>query len=322
MSQADSRWVLAFDASCSACRDTSTKVAHACDHKLEVLPLNDENVEQWRTKAYGQNPPWAPTLFLLRGSTVRAWTGRAMAVQMVRAVGVKSSLRVLRAIGNSTEAPPAPASSAEHQMSRKHFLNQLAVGGALASGLLLFGRLPALAAPAPTPEELWVTANRDQLPQTYSELLDFDVAHRKAIYQALPAENRRDLWVTQFQQYKDAHPALTTEQARVLDRALDLAGQPSTFTDAPLSDDLLRQLEELRVTAIDAFGIDEGRALFATLGPTDGSAARAAGCGCSCTSNWCDGPCVCCGNCNQCSCSCSSIGCGTLLRFGCNGTCA
>lgn len=322
MNSAGARWVLAFDSSCGVCQSTSSKVAHACDHQLDVLPLNNVDVEQWRTTVYGENPPWAPTLFRLRGGTIRAWTGRSMALQLVRAIGLRSSLRVLRAIGNTNEPAAAPTAPAQGHVSRKRFLSQLAVGGAVASGLVLFGRLPALAAPAPTPEDLWVSKNLERLPQSYDQFLNFDAAHRRAIYRALPAEKRSELWVTQFQRYVKAHPALTADQKTVLGSAQKLAGQQSTFADAPVSDDLHRQLEELRLTAIDAFGMDEGRSLFASLGPTDASAARAAGCGCSCTSNWCAGACICCGNCNQCSCSCSSVGCGTLLRFACNGTCA
>ncbi|TJZ76086.1 hypothetical protein FCG67_18950 [Rhodococcus oryzae] len=323
MSDADTRWVLAFDSSCGVCQSTSSKVAHACDHQLEVLPLSDAEVEQWRNTVYGENPPWAPTLFLLRGGTIRAWTGRSMAIQLVRAIGLRSSLRVLKAIGQINEPASAPTEPAEGHISRKRFLRQVAVSGAVASGLVLFGRLPALAAPAPAAEDLWVSENLDRLPQSYDELLNFDVAHRKAIYRALPAENRSEMWIAQLQRYKESHPDLTDDQSRVLESAQKLAGQPSTFVDGPMRDDLHRELDELRVAAIDAFGIDEGRALFAMLGPADGEAARGnPGCGCSCVSDWCPGPCVCCTDCQQCWCSCNSwLGCGQFMLYPCKGTC-
>lgn len=321
MNDTASRWVLAFDSSCGVCQRTSSQVAHACDHQLEVLPLADAEVERWRSTVYGAHPPWAPTLFLLRGDTTRAWTGRSMAIHMVRAIGLRSTLRVLRTLGQITAHAANPADTDNSRISRKRFLSQVLVGGAAASGLLLFGRLPAVAAPAPSPEEIWVQENLQRLPHSYDEFVGFDAAHRKAIFRSLPAETRSRMWVTQFQRYANTHPDLTVEQKRVLDHALNLAGQPSVFDEAALSADHRNQLEELRVTAIAAYGKAEGRALFTMLGPTDASAARA-GCGCSCTSDWCDGGCICCGDCNNCHCGCSSVGCGTLLMSRCNGTCS
>lgn len=321
MSSTDARWVLAFDSSCGVCHSTSSKVAHACDHKIEVLPLTNAEVDQWRTTAYGDNSPWAPTLFLVRGAMAQAWTGRAMAIQLIRAIGIRSTMRVLRALGQNTTSPDTATESTTGQISRQRFLKQIAVGGAMASGLVLFGRLPALAAPAPTQEELWVKANLHRLPQRYDDFVSFDVAHRKEIYRALAPETRSSLWRTQFEQYVTIHPKMTTDQRTVLEYALDLTRQPSIFVDDPNPDEVTRQLEHLRVTAIDAFGKEEGRALFTALGPTDDSAARA-GCGCSCSSDWCDTRCQCCGDCNNCHCGCSNLGCGTMMTSRCSGTCS
>lgn len=327
MSNSAARWVLAFDSSCSVCRGTSSKVAHACDHKIDVLPLSDPKVVKWREEAFGANPPWAPTLLLVDDEKVQAWTGRIMSLHMVRAVGVPSTMRMLRVLSQLSRADDqAPAEEASHgQISRKHFLGQFAAGSAVVGGLLLFGRLPAIAAPAPSPEELWVKENLTRLPQNYSQLVDFDVAHRKAIYGALPSHVRSELWLEQFERYEREHPGLTPEQRKVLEFAREIASQKSTFADLESVDDdlpasLARDLEHLRVSAIAAFGKADGRALFASLGPTDESAARAAGCGCSCKSDWCDSRCVCCANCSQCHCNCSNL-CGTMFLSRCEGTC-
>src|SRR5882757_1299577 len=56
------RWVLAFDASCGTCRQISGVAGEACDGKLEVLPLADANVRQWREQSLGVDAEWAPTL--------------------------------------------------------------------------------------------------------------------------------------------------------------------------------------------------------------------------------------------------------------------
>jgi hypothetical protein len=50
--------------------------------KLEVMSLRDPQVQEWREKALGQDAPWAPTLFEVNGSEVRAWTGWWMGAQL------------------------------------------------------------------------------------------------------------------------------------------------------------------------------------------------------------------------------------------------
>ena len=321
MSETEARWVLAFDSTCSACQSTSSKVAHACDHRLEVMPLSSDDVKVWRATVYGDNPPWAPTLIRVNGESTQAWTGRAMAVQLVRAIGLRSTMRVLRVLGQNSEAAAAATTSQAGQISRTRFLKQIAVGGAVASGLVLFGRLPAMAAPAPTPEALWVKANLDRLPQRYNEIVSFDVAHRREIFRALSPEVRSNLWVTQLEEYVKTHPEMSMNRRNVVENALDILKKPSIFNDEPQTEDVARQLEHLRVTAIDAFGKEEGRALFTMLGPMDASAARG-GCGCSCKSDWCDTRCSCCLDCNRCQqCSCSGMGCGLAMLSRCDGNC-
>ncbi len=65
------RWVLAFDASCSTCREISRAVKRACHGRLEVLPLNSVDVQQWRAASLGPEAPWAPTLIRLRDPGAR-----------------------------------------------------------------------------------------------------------------------------------------------------------------------------------------------------------------------------------------------------------
>lgn len=55
----DSRqtWVLAFDASCGTCRFLAETVARECGEKLNIRPLNNEDVSRWRREAFGAEPP-------------------------------------------------------------------------------------------------------------------------------------------------------------------------------------------------------------------------------------------------------------------------
>ncbi|WP_419992939.1 bacteriocin fulvocin C-related protein [Streptomyces boninensis] len=71
--------------------------------------------------------------------------------------------------------------------------------------------------------------------------------------------------------YRDAHPDLAAER---------------------MTRDVHRRLERLREDAIAAYGLDEARALLATLGPPQRAASPLAGCQCSCASDWCSGSCV------------------------------
>ncbi len=93
------RWVLAFDASCGTCREVSRAVARACDGRLEVLPLSHDAVREWRAQAVGSSSQWAPTLLRVQDGRVRAWTGRAMGLALVRHLGPRGTMNVLRALG-------------------------------------------------------------------------------------------------------------------------------------------------------------------------------------------------------------------------------
>lgn len=309
-------WVLAFDSSCGVCRQMSREIERTVGSQIEVLPLTDPSVQQWRAQVYGEDAPWAPTLIHVTGRTVRAWTGRGMAVPMLRAIGLRSTVRVLRALGETAAAnTDRPTDQRDGKLSGQQFFRGAAMAGATAGGLVLFGRLPAMAAPNVADE--WVNKNLHNLPRTFDDFVRFDVAHRRSIFGALPAEDRSRLRVTQLERYRRDHSMLSTPQSRVLEDALRLAKQTALF-DGELTENEHRQLEELRVAAIGAYGTEEGRNLFTMLGPTDVTAQ--ASCGCNCESDWCDHGCICCGDCNNCWCSCR-IGCGTLLMYQCRGTC-
>lgn len=79
----------------------SRAVARACDGKLELMPLSHPDVRQWRKQSQqnlGRQAVWAPTLIRVRAGDVRAWTGPAMGIMLVRYLGLRSTMRVLEAL--------------------------------------------------------------------------------------------------------------------------------------------------------------------------------------------------------------------------------
>ncbi len=216
---------------------------------------------------------------------------------------------MLRAIAAARPAHPVPGSApAASGTTRRRFL-QIGMGGLIAAGILVGGAGPAGADPVAA----WVRANRDRLPRTYPELVALPAAYRAAIYQELTATERSAAWVQHLTAGRASLPSATAEQSAILDQALALAADPAHFAEGSAvpaaADDLTRR-------AIDAFGIDRARALFATLGPADTATAETVTCECSVISDYCDGHCIAGG--------CTPYGpaCGFLWQYICTGMCS
>jgi predicted DCC family thiol-disulfide oxidoreductase YuxK len=110
MNDTQVRWVLAFDASCASCWWLSRVVARASGGTLEVRSLVDPDVLRWRERA-GAGTAWRPTLIMVTGANIAAWTGKAMAAKVIRHLGPRSAIRVLDALGQlrGPGARPSPA---------------------------------------------------------------------------------------------------------------------------------------------------------------------------------------------------------------------
>lgn len=316
MSRSNTRWILVFNASCGTCRAISEKIAQACDGKLEVLPLTDARVEQWREQALGPQAPWMPTLLRITGqdTEVRAWVGPAMGVWLVRRLGLRSTMRVLAALERlrSGEEEQQSKQMKRGVIGRAQFL-RLCTGGAIAAGMIMMGKTPAFAAgedQAWVEAQSWVEANKGRLPENYDELIGYPMAYRKAIYRASTPGVQARFWQEQFQRYRAAHPECSAEQAAVLDRALELTR--TGFTTHTEADEQ---------AMIAAFGKDGSRALFATLGsePTIRSGRLADfSCECSNSSDYCGGGKRCILGADGCT---ETGGCGLGWSYPCNGMC-
>lgn len=94
----DAAWILCFDGGCAACNKLARSVTELSDGRLNARSMRDEQVKWWREQALGPDSPWVPTLILVEGSTVRAWTGGAMALRLALLVGPTRTWRVLKLV--------------------------------------------------------------------------------------------------------------------------------------------------------------------------------------------------------------------------------
>lgn len=268
MKSAQARWILAFDASCGKCREIARIVAQARERKLEVLPLTHSDVKRWRAQSLSFPAPWAPTLIKVEGEIVQSWTGRAIAIPLARRLGPRSTLRVVRALGQLRD-PDHPIAASGDSTSLKSFL-RLVAGVAVVTVVLATNQLPGFAESGSSKARAWVAANRNRLPQTYDDIVGYSMAYRRAIYTELSPTVRSQLWVEQLNRYRIEHPQLSADQATAIDRAVTILASESTFAVEPADrSDLDQKIEEHKELAIGAFGRDEAHDLFATLGPAD-----------------------------------------------------
>lgn len=300
------RWVLAYDASCGQCRAISGTVERETAGRIEVLPLTHADVESWRTAALGADAPWAPTLIHADGERVRAWTGPALGTRLVRRLGPRATFRLLNALSDlRREAERLP--DQPNTIGRGGFL-RLGAGLGMALGVVLTGKTPAIAGTVPDAVDTWMKANEADLPRSYAELSKVAVPYRKAVYRTLTRDEQAGLWLDHFAEYRRTHPKLSKPQ-------IDLIGRLERFVASKPADKGKPLEAEVRAV----FGIDEGRALVATLGPDDVSPMLGCKCDCSTDSDYCWTT-----GCRYAACRCRYFeqGCGFLYSYSCNGYCS
>jgi hypothetical protein len=133
-SSESTRLILGFDGGCFTCLELARRIDERVGDKLEVKNLRNPQLQGWRKEALGENAPWAPTLFEVNGSRVRAWTGLRMGLVLIRALGPAGTWRAMQAIG---EMRPTKEKLLPGGLSRGQFLT--GVGGAALAMSLLSG---------------------------------------------------------------------------------------------------------------------------------------------------------------------------------------
>ncbi|MDH6214242.1 hypothetical protein M2283_001525 [Streptomyces pseudovenezuelae] len=312
----DVRWMLAFDASCPACRAVSSIVFNACDGRLEVVALGRSDVRAWCATALGPDAPLAPTLLKVSGTggdtavdgeSVRAWTGPSMTLQLMRRLGPRAAVRVLQALGDAREENRAATGTGS---SRAQFL-RVTGGLAVATTILFKGGTPAFAAGKDAEAaDAWVAAHAGRLPTAYADVTALPLAHRRAVHAALPPAARSRLWVEHIDRFRAAQAHLTSRQSTILERARKAASDTATFqrpaAARPRQSDLIE-------SASAAFGPEGAAQLLATLGPSE---TLAEDCGCSTFSDACIFS-----DCIGGGCTITDGGCGEFWIWDCDGIC-
>lgn len=124
------RWILGFDGSCDTCSRIADQARSIVGDTIEVLSLRSVEVREWQHAAFGANPPFVPTLFMVIDADVRAWTGSAMTARLTRLLGPRRALKLARVVGSE-----AIAFENVHNPSRRNLMRGLVGTGA--AGLLL-----------------------------------------------------------------------------------------------------------------------------------------------------------------------------------------
>ncbi|MEU6003918.1 bacteriocin fulvocin C-related protein [Streptomyces sp. NPDC047197] len=304
-------WILAFDADCRFCEEVVDRIRVSVDGTLTTAGLTEPRIRGLRARALGEGGEWAPTLLAVNGDQVRAWTGTALSLRLARLLGPADSLRVVRAL-RDLDVPQPP--------SRRGILKTLpglALGTFLVTGGLATSPAQAVTRAKGSKATRWVKANLDRLPSRYSEFVSYPADYRRAVYGALSASARSDLWMAHFANYRKTH-RLSAEQSVVLDDATRLAPQIIAGRRQTAA------VEGLEAAAVAAFGESEARAILRTLGPADtqGAAARseqstqAVDCNSRCGTGTgsCDTTCYA-------GCTWTDYGCGPLWLAPCSGLC-
>ncbi|MFI7320261.1 bacteriocin fulvocin C-related protein [Streptomyces venezuelae] len=307
-----SEWILAFDADCRFCEEVVDRVQDCVEGRLATAGLTEPRIRALRAQALGDGAEWAPTLLAVDGDQVRAWTGTALSLRLARLLGPANSLRVVRAL-RGLDALRSPG--------RRGILKAvpgLALGTFLVTGGLATSPAQAVSRAKGSKASRWVQANPDRLPTRYAEFVTYPADYRRAVYAALSAPARSDLWVAHFAYYRKTHPQLSARQSAVLDDATRLAPQIIAGRGKKAA------AEELNRAVASAFGESGARAVLRTLGPADppGTAPRrdpaiqAPDCNSRCGVG--TGSCssVCYGGCNW-----TDFGCGPLWLAPCSGLC-
>jgi hypothetical protein len=180
--------ILGFDAGCFACSDLAKRIKEQVGDKLEIHSLREPQVEHWRKEAFGEGAPWAPTLFEIQGTKVKAWTSWKMGIHLSRFLGPVDTWRVMQTLGEvGADTEGSLASGSFASLTRGQFLK--GVGGAmvamsvLSSTDVLSGRASA---------EGWVHPLERVRFESREQLRG--EAKRKALRAALGSQDVQNVW--------------------------------------------------------------------------------------------------------------------------------
>lgn len=318
MENTDVRWVLAFDGSCGSCGGVADAVSAACGDRVEVFPLQNQTVSEWRQTTLGDDAPWKPVLLRVSADNeVGAWTGVRLASRLVTRLGLSASVDVLRALGqlrtmNSRGEVRRPGDIEPLVgMSRKRFLRNVGLGAATVAGILATGAAPASADSVKS----WERKNAGSLPTTLSDLKSLPIAFRRVAYQEMTPEQRSAAWTEHLLQFAGA-ASLTSTQRSVFARTQAFAADPANFNVPDM-----KAVDALSAEVREAFGKEQAATMIAVLGPREqtNAAPAARACTCAVDSDYCTNSTNCFGGLQGCA---QTGGCGFFYSYTCDGLCS
>jgi hypothetical protein len=308
---------------CQKCKNASSAVGKIEHKSLRVAPLDSPEVVEWRKLTLGSNPPWTPTLLRVHGSSVKVWTGRAMAVRLAVLLKPRKTMRLLQALAKTSQSDAVePREETARTMGRANFL-KLAAGVAVVGSLIGSGRTIAQAAEV-DPVNRWLQVNINSLPQEYEEVVKFPIVYRKAIFRNSTLGTQSRLWVTHLNKYLAEHK-VSEKQETLIREVIRFASNDRVFDPQAREVRHGATLNSLRDQTFAEFDIEQVKVIFATLGPVDDArntakSNEALSFDCTCAGNRlndCASSCRCLGPCTQ-----NMSGCGWLWSEPCIGVCA
>jgi hypothetical protein len=219
------RYVLLFKGECGRCSKLAAQVVTASEGALEAVALSTPLATRWASEA-GLGLPGRPALVILSGGRTELLTGLRMTSRLVRLLGPRRSVAVLRAIGEDHAGSGA---------GRRAFLRSGLIGLGVVAGTAV---LPGIAQAQPKPvgfsvEEttaaLRKAADYNRMDIVHKRLLEH--GFRPAPYQEIVTGAREEPVVVSFYQRKDNDP---TQAAVLTRRANDrTAGSLELFSANP-----------------------------------------------------------------------------------------
>ncbi len=322
MKNSPARWILAFDGSCGSCGGVADAVSAACGDRIEVFPLQNQAVSDWRRTALGEDAEWKPVLMKVSSeSEVHAWTGAGLASHLAARLGVGASVGILRALGqlrsmNSRGEVRRPGDVEPLLgLSRKRFLRNVGLGAATVAGILVSGAAPASADTVGS----WERKKAGSLPTALPEIAVLPIAFRRVAYQGMTAEQQSAAWTAHLKGFAVQVEGLGSTQRSAFTKARAFAKNPTNFR-APDR----RAIDALSTEMTKAFGKEQAASMIAVLGPREnpgasGAAPAARACTCAVDSDYCTNSTNCYGGLQGCT---RTGGCGTFYTYECDGLCS
>lgn len=126
------RAILAYNPSCSLCVETARNVEAAAKGKLEVSPINSDEVLSYFKQAGGKHGH-RPALIQVQDGKARVFEGLLLAAQMTKRLGPRRTYEVLQALGDEPSVP-----TPRRTVTRKRFLSA-GLGASAAISMLMAG---------------------------------------------------------------------------------------------------------------------------------------------------------------------------------------